>query len=462
MYLLNIADSRGNTTQKGMGSVHDSNAGIKAMTWKAEALVLLVGLCREMSSDNAGHMLSLVACIAAARPDNAQELADKGAVKVLLFLLVHGPDDAAMHMKIVEIIVSIGSVYLDPTDGRRILKLCSYPTSPWRALLLPVIEQISEKGERVSASYARFSMEVHGYASAEVHVHKEIAWPPSAGYSAAFWLCVEKFGQGPIHLMHLYAQTRNSKGSHRTSIMLNKYAAGQLSIHIGDSDELSFTSFKLTPNTWYHIALVHVSKKMTTSEAFLFVNGRLRQEGKLKLGGNKMDQMMGLIASSPTTDLTIFLGLPNNVEPQSPSEMQWKMRGVVIVEEPLAADTVLAMCRWGYSYDGCYQCEPYEGDIASSVLTAWRYAAVDSCECEDAPVDVNRAAAKIPWDKLMFASQFLDRTACQQVALGVGAGALQSTYGRGGVQNLKQPAPSGKLAWLPCCASELNLSMLLI
>jgi hypothetical protein len=79
---------------------------------------------------------------------------------------------------------------------------------------------------------------------------------------------------------------------------------------------------------------------MTTSEAFLFVNGRLRQEGKLKLGGNKMDQMMGLIASSPTTDLTIFLGLPNNVEPQSPSEMQWKMRGVVIVEEPLAADTV--------------------------------------------------------------------------------------------------------------------------
>ena len=190
------------------------NDGIKATAWKAEALVLLVSLCNSMSVPDAARMLNVVSSIAAARPDNAQELATHGVIRVLLELLVRGPDAAAVREGIVEIIVTVGSVHLDPIDGRRLLKLCWDPASPWRALLLSALLPIALNSQ-VSSSYIRFSMEVHGYASAEVHVEKEIAWPPSAGYSIAFWMCVEKAGKGALHLMHLYAQAGNSKESHK-------------------------------------------------------------------------------------------------------------------------------------------------------------------------------------------------------------------------------------------------------
>jgi hypothetical protein len=129
-----------------------------------------------------------------------------------------------------------------------------------------------------------------------------------------------------------------------------------------------------------------------------------------------------------------------------------------VVEEPLAAETILAMCRCGYSYDGCYQCEPFEGDIGASVATAWRYAAVDSSHFDGSPTDVSRTVAKISWDKLVFASRFLDRRKCQQMILGKFPGALQRTLGRGGVLNLKQRQSdsNSKLGWLRGDASVVQ------
>jgi hypothetical protein len=315
MCLLNIADD----TQASSGKQQE-NDGIKAMAWKAEALVLLIGLCKAMSVENCAHMLFIVSCIAQARPDNAQELAANGAVRSLLQLLVHGPDDALVRKRIVGIISTIGSVHLDPTDARRLFKLCWETESPWRALLLPVLLDISQTSGRVSSSYIRFSMEVHGYASAEIPLDKEIAWPPSAGYTIAFWVFLENFGKGPMHLMHLFAQAKTNKDSHKTSVLLNKYVAGQLSMQIGDADELCFSSFSFHPGTWYHVVLVHVQNKLQKSEASLFVNGQLREVGKLRMG--KITSVMDLIASPATTDLTIFLGLPHNAQPQGPSSMQ--------------------------------------------------------------------------------------------------------------------------------------------
>jgi len=286
MCLLNIADPR-NTP---MGKKQE-NDGIKAMSWKAEALVLMLGLCEEMAAENAARMLFVVACIASARPDNAVQLAVNGAVKTLLLLLVHGPVDTVLRERIVEILATIGAVHLDPTDARRLLKLCWDTRRPWRALLLPVLQQISQTHTHaqtrtqstggVSSSYIRFSMEVHGYASAEMHIEKEIAWPPTAGYSVGFWVCVDNFGVGPVHLMHLYAHAKIlAKGTHNTSILLNKYdGEGHLSMLIGDTDEVCFSTFAFRPHTWYHVVLVHVQNKLHKSEAFLYVNGQLRQQG---------------------------------------------------------------------------------------------------------------------------------------------------------------------------------------
>ena len=65
--------------------------------------------------------------------------------------------------------------------------------------------------------------------------------------------------------------------------------------------------------------------KLQKSQVSLYVNGQLRQEGKLKMG--RITSVLNLIAAPPTAHLTIFLGLPNNVQPQDQSDMQWKMRG---------------------------------------------------------------------------------------------------------------------------------------
>lgn len=130
MCLLNLADTACCTAVQDLG-----NESIKAMTWKAEALVLLIGLCRAMSSENASRMLRIVSSIATARPDNAQELGINGAIKYLLHLLVRGPEDGEVREQILEIIVKIGSVHLRPIDARRLLKLC-WRSSPWRSALL--------------------------------------------------------------------------------------------------------------------------------------------------------------------------------------------------------------------------------------------------------------------------------------------------------------------------------------
>lgn len=124
-----------------------------------------------------------------------------------------------------------------------------------------------------------------------------------------------------------------------------------------------------------------------------------------------------------------------------------KCAGAVVVEEPLLAETIFAMCYRGYSYDGCYQCEPCEGDIGAAVAMAWRYAAVDSHDFEDSPAEVSRTAAKISWDKLVFASRFLDRRQCRQLIVGKFPGTLQLLHS-GGVHNLKQNIWVGKLGWL--------------
>jgi len=67
--------------------------------------------------------------------------------------------------------------------------------------------------------------------------------------------------------------------------------------------------------------------KLQKSQVSLFVNGQLRQEGKLKMG--RITSVLNLIAA-PISQLTIFLGLPNNVQPETPSDMQWKMRGFCV------------------------------------------------------------------------------------------------------------------------------------
>ena len=59
MCLLNVADSNAGASA--------GNDGIKAMSWKAEALVLLVSLCHAMSVENASRALDLVSCIASVR-----------------------------------------------------------------------------------------------------------------------------------------------------------------------------------------------------------------------------------------------------------------------------------------------------------------------------------------------------------------------------------------------------------
>jgi hypothetical protein len=69
MCLLNVADSNA-----GASAGID---GMKAMSWKAEALVLLVSLCHAMSVENGSRMLELVSCIASvcyfSVPENAGE-----------------------------------------------------------------------------------------------------------------------------------------------------------------------------------------------------------------------------------------------------------------------------------------------------------------------------------------------------------------------------------------------------
>jgi hypothetical protein len=120
----------------------------------------------------------------------------------------------------------------------------------------------------------------------------------------------------------------------------------------------------------------------------------------------------------------------------------------MVVEEPLTAETILAMCRCGYSYNGCYQSESFEGEIGAAVVTAWQYAAVDSPDFDESPADVSRVVAKVSWDKLIFASRFLDRRECRKIVLGKVPDALKRTFERGGVHNLKQSTLSGKLGWM--------------
>ena len=89
-----------------------------------------------------------------------------------------------------------------------------------------------------------------------------------------------------------------------------------------------------------------------------------------------------------------------------------------------------------------------QGEVGEAVATAWRYAAVDSAHFEDAACAGSNVAAKISWDKLVFASRFLDARKCRAMVLGKFPGAMQRTLVRGGVHNLKQDLMTSRLGWL--------------
>eukprot|EP00960_Hanusia_phi_P038908 753656-Hanusia_phi.AAC.9 len=304
---------------------------------------------------------------------------------------------------LMSLIATLGSVYVHPNDARRLFSLSWKSDQHVRDCLFPVLVEMSKN--MVSSSFLRFSMEIDGFASAEIPISPDISWPPSAGYALAFWIRIENQGKGLLHVMHISAKVKRTSRMHSISVLVNKHRPHCMSIAVGGTDEICFNNFRFLEKKWYHVVIVHEYHKLQSSVASLFVNGQLRDDGKLKSG--RQSSVMELLTSNSSADLTLFLGMPNNSNAETPCVTEWFIKGVMIIEEPIVPDVIQSMYRWGVSYQSLYQSDIPEGDVSASMLTAWRYSIAsvgDSCKI----FTQNLRSSKLPTDRIIFASLLCD------------------------------------------------------
>eukprot|EP00961_Rhodomonas_salina_P085038 1141987-Rhodomonas_salina.1 len=246
----------------------------------------------------------------------------------------------------------------------------------------------------------RISMAATGHASAAVPLFAERQWPPSSGYTLSCWVYVNSFGQGTLQLVSLQAKSKRSNEKHTIALMVNRIRQGCISLQTSATDVLDFPTFTLTPGEWWHVAVVHAFHSLQPSVASLLVNGRLRSQGQLRSGVSRVAMLSGMITVVPS-ELSVLVGTGEQAEVKS--GMEYFIKGVFLVEDPLTSEDLQSVYRAGLSYQGLHQGDFAETDDPESVVTALRYASV-GCKEEDSdvhlvnvrPLRINVEKVKLP------------------------------------------------------------------
>lgn len=350
----------------------------KERVLNAGAIGVLIRSLLQFSPKLQLEVLSLVEKLARLSPYNQDSLTSIGCVGLLLETIHPFPDCSPpllLHsLRIVEV---LGAYRLSPAEFRTLSKYILQTKHSVSGLrLIEMLERMIltegiSSGDLSLAPIVEMNMNKSGYACLQISLG-ERSWPPAAGYSFVCWFQYRKLTKKQ-ECEHESTSTMSSlkRTGNALRIQQNKRpilrifsvgavgemdtlcaelylrADGILTLATSNSCCLSFPDTQLEEGVWHHLAIVHskpnaLAGLFQSSIAQLYVNGRLRQTGKL-----------GYSPSPTGKPLQVTIGTPHSSAEVSP--LSWRLGSCYLFEEVLSSPAICFMYILGRGYRGLFQ-----------------------------------------------------------------------------------------------------------
>ena len=192
-------------------------------------------------------------------------------------------------------------------------------------------------------------------------------WPPAAGYSFAFWIRYRRtrskehndFAPNNTYpksrpapyakehkKIHIFSVGSMEEKSHMYAELYLE-ESGTLYLATSNTSFLSFKGVILEEGIWQHVVIVHnkpniLAGLFQSSTACLYVNGKLRQTGKLGYSASHVGKSLQATIGTLTSDLEISL-------------MRWSLGACYLFEEVLTSQSVFLIYALGRRYHGLFQ-----------------------------------------------------------------------------------------------------------
>lgn len=159
-------------------------------------------------------------------------------------------------------------------------------------------------------------------------------------------LSTEKASESDRPLLRLLTVgTAEEKSTMCADLYMNE--SGVLTLATSPTSYLSFNGVRLEEDVWYHLVIVHskpnaLAGLFHSSVASLYINGNLRQTGKL-----------GYTASPSGEPLHVTIGTPAAVAEVLP--LSWRLGPCYLFEEVLLAPAIFFLHCLGRGYRGTFQ-----------------------------------------------------------------------------------------------------------
>ncbi|XVE73056.1 hypothetical protein DITRI_Ditri11bG0087300 [Diplodiscus trichospermus] len=351
-------------------------------------------------------VLNLIEKLARSGPFNQENLTSVGCVELLLetihpFLFGSSPL-LSYALKIVEV---LGAYRLSASELRALVRYILHMR------LMRSGHAIVDKMERLIlmedmalenvslAPFVEMEMSKVGHASVQVSLG-ERSWPPAAGYSFVCWFQfhnllkmqakeIESAKSGPSkrksgsngqrhdqHVLRIFSVGAvNNENNFYAELYLQE--DGVLTLATSNSCSLSFSGLELEEGRWHHLAVVHskpnaLAGLFQASVAYVYLDGKLRQTGKLGYSPSPVGKPLQVTIGTPVTCARV-------------SDLTWRLRSCYLFEEVLTPGCICFMYILGRGYRGLFQDADLLRFVPNQACGGGSMAILDSLDA-DSPV----------------------------------------------------------------------------
>eukprot|EP00250_Pteridium_aquilinum_P018006 c23891_g1_i1 orf=987-11852(-) len=344
----------------------------------AGAIEVLIDCLKYFSSRLQLDVLEVVKRLAQACAYNQDCITAAGCVSLLLDIAKSTSGNSALLESVLSIVEILGSYRLSSTELRTLARWVwlsrDSTNKEFGQIFLDSMKRLihfESVGSENSycAPFVDMSMGQSGYSCMRISLGDR-TWPPAAGYSFACWLRYKSLSKKPTVEQENAAPRKplskaRSGTSGREHAKIRIFSVGSVDdishlyaeLYMEDSGTLAlatssthFLSFKgvyLEEDVWHHVVVVHnkpnaLAGLFQSSSACLYVNGRLRQTGKLGYSASPAGKALQGTIGTPPNELEI---LP----------LSWNLGSCYLYEEVLLAPAVFFMYALGRGYRGLFQ-----------------------------------------------------------------------------------------------------------
>jgi len=299
----------------------------------AEALQLLLNLFSHADPDFQNQVMKVL-CSACRSERNIHALSEIDFLNSLLESFSQSQSlvdkESSFHMELKTLIVALGSFHPSITEVYLLItSLLEF--RDWQSILQILIEIVKSPLDIPSI---QFSFKSEGEAFLESSSTMSKASGISQGYSIAFWIRIDFWGDNASVPLRFFSFSSGVSGITAVEAYIHR---GTLSIQTSSTkNRAEFKAFSFPDKKWCHICLVHVHNLLLTSTMNLYVNGSLIESQKLPY------------TSIFVPESKFSIGTPSKYKLQS--NLRWSMASSMLFDCCLNDKQVSGLFNLGSSY----------------------------------------------------------------------------------------------------------------